>query len=184
MSGTLTYTPDTITIQSGSGDTRSATVSGITPGTGTLIYSITSTDVPGISIDSSTGEITVADSTSVGNYTVDVSVESDITGSVAIPGRVSVMVSAASVGISGALRYDNISLAGDYSEVQTVSLSDSSTYDRGTGTPTMAVTYTTTGGATGLNLIADADGVVTIPAGLTGSGPSGTTYRVNSNSNG
>ena len=83
---------------------------------------------------------------------------------------------------SGVLRYDDLSLPSGYGET-THALSGLSTYARGSGTPTMVVTYTTTGGATGLNLTADADGVVTIPQGLTGSGASGTVLHRNSNSN-
>ena len=103
VSGDLTYTA----ISTPFGTAANATPSGITRGTGTLTYTITSTAVAGIDIDSTTGEITVADNTAIGTYTVDVSVISDVDDSTAITGSVTVTVNP--VDVSGDLTYTAIS---------------------------------------------------------------------------
>ena len=101
VGGNLTYTA----ISTDFGTAANATPSGVTRGTGTLTYTITSGGANGISINSGTGQITVAGTTAVGTYRVNVSVQSDITGgSTPVTGTISVTVRAL-IPVSGTLNY-------------------------------------------------------------------------------
>ena len=73
-----------------------------------MTYTITSGGATGITINSGTGQITVANTTAVGTYTVNVSVQSDIAGgSTPVTGTISVTVQPVDVG--GNLTYTAIS---------------------------------------------------------------------------
>ncbi len=172
ISGTIAYVDqDLRTGYAGTVDVALTTPGNFNAGSGTVTF--TATANPAISglTAASDGTVTIPNGVGAGTYTVMVSVSSTDGGTVP---DASFTITVATP-ISGALAYDDLSLAGDYS-ARTRAVNSSSTYARGSGTPTMEVTYTPR--ISGVDMTADADGVVTIPAGLTGSGASGTTYDV------
>ena len=106
LTGRISYT--NLTVESRTSGVGNVDESNLTRGTGTITYEIVSTDVPGITIDNSTGQIRVADTTAAREnaYEVDVRVSSSEGGENIARANVRVTEP-----LSGNILYNNIAIA-------------------------------------------------------------------------